>query len=51
MMQTLRRYLIAGLLIWVPLGITVFVIRVMVGLMDQTILLIPPLAPRGPAGF
>jgi uncharacterized membrane protein len=42
MMQTLRRYLIAGLLIWVPLGITVFVIRVMVGLMDQTILLIPP---------
>jgi len=42
MMQALRRYLIAGLLIWVPLGITVFVIRVMVGLMDQTILLIPP---------
>jgi uncharacterized membrane protein len=42
MMQTLRCYLIAGLLIWVPLGITVFVIRVMVGLMDQTILLIPP---------
>jgi len=42
MMHALRRYLIAGLLIWVPLGITVFVIRVMVGLMDQTILLIPP---------
>ncbi len=43
MIAALRRYLIAGLLIWVPLGITVFVIRVLVGLMDQTILLLPPL--------
>ncbi|MDX1336227.1 MAG: DUF502 domain-containing protein [Gammaproteobacteria bacterium] len=42
MMQALRRYLIAGLLVWVPLGITVLVISVMVGMMDQTILLIPP---------
>jgi uncharacterized membrane protein len=42
MIAALRRYLIAGLLIWVPLGITVFVIRVLVGLMDQTILLLPP---------
>ncbi|MDX1269596.1 MAG: DUF502 domain-containing protein, partial [Oceanisphaera sp.] len=52
MMHALRRYLIAGLLIWVPLGITVFVIRVMVGLMDQTILLIPPAwRPEALLGF
>ena len=38
---TLRKYIITGLLIWVPLGITIFVIRLLVNLMDQTILLLP----------
>ena len=38
---TLRRYLIAGLLVWLPLGITVLVIRLLVNFMDQTLLLIP----------
>ncbi len=42
MMVLLRRYLIAGLLVWVPLGITVLVIKVLVDLMDQTLLLLPP---------
>lgn len=37
----LRRYLIAGLLIWVPLVITVLVIRALVGFMDQSLLLLP----------
>ena len=37
----LRRYLIAGLLIWVPLVITVVVIRSLVGFMDQSMLLLP----------
>ncbi len=41
-MSLLRRYVIAGLLIWVPLGITVLVIKLLVDLMDQTLLLLPP---------
>lgn len=41
MLAKLRKYIITGLLIWVPLGITIFVIRLLVGLMDQTILLLP----------
>jgi len=40
-MPTLRRYLIAGLLVWLPLGVTVLVIRLLVGFMDKTLLLIP----------
>jgi uncharacterized membrane protein len=39
--KNLRRYLVAGLLLWVPLGITFLVVRFLVGLMDQTLLLIP----------
>ncbi len=38
----MRRYLIAGLLVWVPLGITVFVIKLLVDLMDRSLLLLPP---------
>lgn len=37
----MKRYLIAGLLIWVPLGVTVMVIRLLVNLMDQTLLWLP----------
>jgi uncharacterized membrane protein len=37
----LRRYLVAGLLVWMPLGATVFVIRLLVGWMDQSLLLLP----------
>jgi uncharacterized membrane protein len=39
--KRLRRYLVAGLLVWLPLLVTVFVIKVLVNLMDQTLLLIP----------
>ena len=42
MFAKLRKYIITGLLIWVPLGITIFVIRVLVNLMDHTIVLLPP---------
>lgn len=38
---TLRRYLVAGLLIWIPLGITAWVLSLLVGLMDQSLLLLP----------
>lgn len=37
----LRRYLLAGLLIWVPLVITVVVIRVLMDFMDRILLLLP----------
>jgi uncharacterized membrane protein len=41
MMGALRRYLVAGLLVWVPLGVTVVIIKFMVDLMDETLLLLP----------
>ncbi len=41
-MTPLRRYLVAGLLVWVPLGVTVLVIRLLVRLMDRTLVLLPP---------
>jgi uncharacterized membrane protein len=41
-MATLRRYLIAGLLVWIPLAITVWVLSLLVGLMDQSLLIVPP---------
>ena len=37
----LRRYLVAGLLVWIPLGITIFLIKVAVDLMDRSLGLIP----------
>jgi len=39
--STLRRWLIAGILVWAPLAITLWVINVLVGFMDKTILLLP----------
>jgi uncharacterized membrane protein len=38
----LRAYLIAGLLVWVPLGITVLVVKLLVDLMDRSVVLLPP---------
>jgi len=40
-MGTLKKYLIAGILVWLPLGVTVLVVKLFVDLMDQTLLLIP----------
>ncbi len=36
-----KKYLIAGLLIWVPLTITVWVLHLIVGTLDQSLLLLP----------
>jgi len=36
-----RRYFITGLLIWVPLAITLWVLDLLVGTMDRTLLLLP----------
>lgn len=39
--MNIKRYFITGLLIWVPLGITAWVLVSIVQLMDQTLLLLP----------
>ena len=39
--RSIRRYLIAGLLVWVPLGITLWVMHALVSALDQTLLVIP----------
>jgi uncharacterized membrane protein len=36
-----KKYLLTGLLVWVPLGITVWVLSVTIGMLDQSLLLIP----------
>lgn len=38
----MRNYLIAGLLVWLPLGATILVIKLLVDLLDRTLLLLPP---------
>ena len=37
----MKGYFITGLLIWVPLGITVWVLKFLIGTMDQSLLLLP----------
>jgi uncharacterized membrane protein len=41
MMKRLRRYLVAGLLVWLPLGVTIFLFRILIGLMDKTLVFVP----------
>jgi uncharacterized membrane protein len=40
-MKRIRRYLVAGILVWVPLAVTYLLLRFVVGLMDRTLLLLP----------
>ena len=40
-MKHLRRYLVAGLLVWIPLGVTILILKVLISLMDRSLLLIP----------
>ena len=48
----MKRYIMAGLLVWVPLGITIYVILWLVGTLDQTLLLLPEhLRPEALFGF
>lgn len=42
MLHYLRRYFFAGLLVWVPLIVTLVIIRFLVDVLDFTILLLPP---------
>ena len=41
-MKRLRRYLVAGILVWAPLAVTFLLLRVAVNLMDKTLRIIPP---------
>ncbi|OJW51815.1 MAG: hypothetical protein BGO60_11055 [Thiobacillus sp. 65-1059] len=37
----MKRYFITGLLIWVPLGITLWVLNLLIGTMDQSLMVLP----------
>lgn len=48
----MKKYLITGLLIWIPLVITIWVLNLIVSAMDSTLLLLPAaLQPRSWLGF
>jgi uncharacterized membrane protein len=50
--RTVRRYLVAGVLVWLPILATVWVVRFIVQLMDQTLLLLPEdYRPEAVLGF
>lgn len=52
MVSFVRRYLVAGLLVWVPLGVTVWVVRSLINWMDGSMRLIPePYRPENLLGF
>ena len=40
--RSVRNYLIAGLLIWIPITVTVWVVRFVARILDQSLLLLPP---------
>jgi uncharacterized membrane protein len=40
-MKPVQRYLVAGLLVWVPLGVTFLVLKLVVDLVDETLFLLP----------
>ncbi|HUP90749.1 MAG TPA: DUF502 domain-containing protein [Solimonas sp.] len=49
MTAVLRRWVVAGLLVWIPLAATLLLIRFMIGVLDTSLLLIPqPLRPDWP---
>ncbi len=41
MMKRLRRYLVAGILVWLPLGVTIAIVMFLVRQMDRTLVLLP----------
>jgi uncharacterized membrane protein len=48
----LRKYILTGLLLWIPLGITILVVKLLVDLLDQSLILLPPpLRPESLIGF
>ena len=48
----LRRYLVAGVLVWLPIVATIWLVSFMLRLMDRTLLLVPPAyRPEALLGF
>lgn len=51
-MVHLRRYLVAGLLVWLPILVTVLVLKFLIDLVDSSLLLLPAaIQPEGLIGF
>ncbi len=51
-MTTLRKLVIAGLLVWLPLAATILIVKLVIDLLDKTILLLPPeFRPENVLGF
>ncbi|MCG8324918.1 MAG: DUF502 domain-containing protein [Thiotrichales bacterium] len=51
-MTTLRKLVIAGLLVWLPLAATIIIVKLVIDLLDKTILLLPPeFRPENVLGF
>jgi uncharacterized membrane protein len=42
LLKTLRRHLVAGLILWIPLLITFLIVRFLIRFVDRTLLLLPP---------
>ncbi|HKK02852.1 MAG TPA: DUF502 domain-containing protein [Gammaproteobacteria bacterium] len=52
MLKTIRKYLVTGLIIWIPLVITFLVVRFLIRFVDQILLLLPPAwRPEALLGF
>lgn len=41
MIKRLRTWVVAGILIWLPIGVTIFLLRILIGLLDRSLLLLP----------
>ena len=51
-MKNLRKYLITGLLVWLPIVVTLLLFRFLITLMDQTLILLPSsIRPESLIGF
>ena len=51
-MKNIQKYLIAGLLVWLPVVVTVLLFRFLIKLMDQTLILLPlQIRPESLLGF
>jgi len=49
---SLRRYMVAGVLVWLPILATIWVVSFMLHIMDRTLLLLPPsYRPQALVGF
>ena len=52
MIVRIRRYIVAGLLVWLPIGATILIVAFLIDLMDRVLFLIPPpYRPEALLGF